>query len=329
MNGSWTRLTLTLVLLAHLSHNAVVCQDFLDKDDREKLDELFKSVTLNPSIFGSRGDGEDIGFKVITSVYQFDFEATKVSSDVDQMTDWQTSTMTPGGEGTSDGGYLYTTRRSFEDSVEEERTVSTFHENVKIKCVEKEHIKNRDAVKLNLIRPSNCEDTKKRTMDIHSYLCRDNCELLIFQEENSNQVIFSGESVEANAKSMAAKFYEEEVKKKLRVREVSTYWGKHSPAVFISLLVSGLLLAALLIGFYILKNHRGHNAKGMRLAEDPFQVDEESQGNTLMSVAPLPQEPQPPEKPSVNGESPDGGKSQPPPTNGHQAAKTPVADTEL
>lgn len=55
---------------------------------------------------------------------------------------------------------------------------------------------------------------------------------------------------------------------------------------------------------------------------------EENQGNTLVSVAPLNQ-PEPQEKPSLNGESQEAVKAQNPPaaTNGHSTTKT--ADTEL
>ncbi|KAL0191585.1 hypothetical protein M9458_014283, partial [Cirrhinus mrigala] len=54
---------------------------------------------------------------------------------------------------------------------------------------------------------------------------------------------------------------------------------------------------------------------------DSFQVDQENQGNTLLSVAPLPQQ-EPLDKPIVNGESPES-----PSTNGHSATQTQVADT--
>lgn len=63
-------------------------------------------------------------------------------------------------------------------------------------------------------------------------------------------------------------------------------------------------------------------------AEEVNPVDQENQGNTLASDAPLnpPQETQ--EKPSVNGESLEAVKTETsPPTNGHSTAKT--ADTEL
>lgn len=55
-------------------------------------------------------------------------------------------------------------------------------------------------------------------------------------------------------------------------------------------------------------------------------ADEENQGNTLVSVAPLNQ-PEPQEKPSLNGESPEGVITPPAATNGHSTTKT--ADTEL
>lgn len=61
---------------------------------------------------------------------------------------------------------------------------------------------------------------------------------------------------------------------------------------------------------------------------ESFQVDEENQANTLVSVAPLPQEPV--NKPTVNGESPpENGTNPAPTTNGHSQTQTPVADTEM
>ncbi|KAK9954470.1 hypothetical protein ABG768_016532 [Culter alburnus] len=101
-----------------------------------------------------------------------------------------------------------------------------------------------------------------------------------------------------------------------------------SPAVFVSVLVTGLLLAAIIVGTYYFKCHRRSNGKGMKLAEESYMADEENQGNTLVSVAPLNQ-PEPQEKPSLNGESQEAVKPQTPPaaTNGHSTTKT--ADTEL
>lgn len=57
-------------------------------------------------------------------------------------------------------------------------------------------------------------------------------------------------------------------------------------------------------------------------------MDEENQANTLVSVAPLPQEPL--DKPTVNDEpGAENGTNPTPTTNGHSASQTPVADTEM
>ncbi|KAA8591306.1 hypothetical protein FQN60_002249, partial [Etheostoma spectabile] len=100
-----------------------------------------------------------------------------------------------------------------------------------------------------------------------------------------------------------------------------------SSSVFWGVLVTGLLAAiAITVGY--LKCPRRSDAKGVRLAEEAYPADQENQGNTLVSVAPLNPPPESPEKPSVNGESPEEAKTQPPPpTNGHSTTKT--ADTEL
>lgn len=104
--------------------------------------------------------------------------------------------------------------------------------------------------------------------------------------------------------------------------------NEKSPAVFVSVLLAGLLLAALIIGGFCYKSHCKTNNKGMKLAEESYMADEENQGNTLVSVAPLNQ-PEPQEKTSLNGESPEGVKTPTTPaaTNGHSTTKT--ADTEL
>ncbi|KAM6924826.1 uncharacterized protein cd34 [Xenentodon cancila] len=98
-------------------------------------------------------------------------------------------------------------------------------------------------------------------------------------------------------------------------------------SVFVGILVSGLLAAiGITVGYF--KCKRRADTKGVKLAEEAYQVDPENQGNTLVSDAPLTPPPETQEKPSINGESPEAAKTQtPPPTNGHSTAKT--ADTEL
>ncbi|XP_029907867.1 hematopoietic progenitor cell antigen CD34 [Myripristis murdjan] len=193
-------------------------------------------------------------------------------------------------------------------------------------CVTKEAVQDKDAVHLKLKAPSNCEDTRSKIASVLQELCGEDCKLNIFQEDNSDEILVSGQYVEDDAVGMAEKFNNDNIKDKTGVEEAVPQWGKNSKLVLVSLLLAGLLLAALLVAGYGLKTHR-KNSKGVRLAES-FQVDEENQANTLVSVAPLPQEPL--DKPTINGESPpENGTNTAPSTNGHSASQTAVADTEM
>ncbi|XP_076604292.1 hematopoietic progenitor cell antigen CD34 [Chaetodon auriga] len=193
-------------------------------------------------------------------------------------------------------------------------------------CVSKEAVQDKNAVSLKLKTSSNCEDTKVRIESVLQELCSEDCKLELFQEDNTDEILVSGKYVEADVAGMANKFNNDNIKDKTDVEEAVPRWGKNSKLVLVSLLLTGLLLAALLVAGYYLKTHR-KNSKGVRLAES-FQVDEENQANTLVSVAPLPQEPL--DKPTVNGESPpENGTNPAPTTNGHSATQTPVADTEM
>lgn len=193
-------------------------------------------------------------------------------------------------------------------------------------CVSKEAVQDKNAVSLKLKASSNCEDTKVKIESVLQELCGEDCKLEIFQEPNSDEIIVSGKYVEDDVAGMANKFNNDNIKDKTDVEEAVPRWGRNSKLVLVSLLLTGLLLAALLVAGYYLKTHR-KNSKGVRLAES-FQVDEENQANTLVSVAPLPQEPL--DKPTVNGESPpENGTNPTPTTNGHNATQTPVADTEM
>uniref|UniRef100_UPI0037E8672B hematopoietic progenitor cell antigen CD34 n=1 Tax=Semicossyphus pulcher TaxID=241346 RepID=UPI0037E8672B len=193
-------------------------------------------------------------------------------------------------------------------------------------CVSKEAVQDKNAVNLKLKASSTCEETKVKIESVLQELCGEDCKLEIYQEDNSDEILVSGKYVEDDVAGMANKFNNDNIKDKTDVEEAAPRWGKNSKLVLVSLLLTGLLLAALLVAGYYLKTHR-KNSKGVRLA-DTFQVDEENQANTLVSVAPLPQEPL--DKPTVNGESPpENGNNPAPTTNGHSATQTPVADTEM
>lgn len=190
-----------------------------------------------------------------------------------------------------------------------------------VTCVDKESIQESNAVKV-VVTTANCEDTKRIIEENPAPWCQEeNCHLEIFQEGNRALV----SSKEASLGYVAEVLRSDHLKDKLGVTETDVPTSPNS-SVFVGILVTGLLAAAAItIGYF--KCQRRSDTKGARLAEETYPVDQENQGNTLVSVAPLnpPQETQ--EKPSVNGESPEAAKTEPPPTNGHSTTKT--ADTEL
>ncbi|KAM9429881.1 uncharacterized protein ACWYII_017836 [Salvelinus alpinus] len=193
--------------------------------------------------------------------------------------------------------------------------------NPNVECVDKEAVKDKDAVKVELSSESSCLETKRILED--SAWCTGDCNLQVFQEENSNTLVLT--RADGGVKELSESLVSEGIKGQLGVVKAASQWGTHTPIVLVPLLITGLLLAAAIIGCYYMKNNRGHNAKGMRLAEEAYPVDEENHGNTLVSVAPL-NPPEILEKPA-NGDSQEAAKTQPPPTNGHSTTKT--ADTEL
>ncbi|KAG7258858.1 hypothetical protein CRUP_036629 [Coryphaenoides rupestris] len=175
------------------------------------------------------------------------------------------------------------------------------------------------------------EDSRTKIRSVIQQLCDEDCKLDLFQEQDSTQVLVSGQYVEADAVGMADKFNNDNIKDKINVEEASPRVLKGSKTVLVSVLLSGLLLAVLLVAGYYIKTHR-KSSKGVRLAES-FQVDEENQANTLVSVAPLPQDPLIEKPPATNGADPppeNGPAPGPgPATNGHTPNQTPVADTEM
>ncbi|KAG7478478.1 hypothetical protein MATL_G00080930 [Megalops atlanticus] len=358
MNESHGWRAFTLILSALLFHNGVHCQD-AETDMPMVIPDAILMMTRPPLTFAEaqRGDGDPIP-DIDTPVPDADPAHTDLTGSVQDPTAGPADTgadvwvqtvvfPTPGDEDSGQTAEADTPAPAEGDSlattavpVMELGTLppefwnppvvidgESGQHKADVQCVDNEAVLDRDAVKLELTSTTNCEDTKARIVDVIEDLCGEDCALKIFQEENSHHIIVSGQNIEADAKGMADKFSSKGIKDQLGVVEAAPRWGKHPPTVLVSLLLTGLLLAALLIGGYCLKHHRVHHAKGIRLAEESFPVDEENQGNTLVSVAPLPQEPQ--EKPSANGESPDGGKPPAPDTNGPSATQTPVADTEL
>lgn len=192
-----------------------------------------------------------------------------------------------------------------------------------VKCVGKEAIPESNAVKA-VVETTDCEKTKTIIETNPAGWCNTaQCKVEIFQDGNNVLVA----SDHAKLETLAEALQSEHLKDKLGVTKIETPLSSGS-SVFVGILVTGLLAAlAITVGYF--KCQRRPDPKGVRLAEEAYPVDQENQGNTLVSVAPLNPPPETQEKPSVNGESPEPAKTEPapPPTNGHSTAKT--ADTEL
>ncbi|TVK90464.1 hypothetical protein Baya_2545 [Bagarius yarrelli] len=191
-----------------------------------------------------------------------------------------------------------------------------------VECVNEAAVRDKDAVKLTLKIFSSCEENKAKIQSILEHLCGNSSKLEIYQRDHTNEMIISGDCVEGDVKGMTDRFDNDNIRDKVGVLEAEPILVNQSQTVLISILIAGLLLAALLFAVYFLKTCNT-TAKEARLAEELFQVDEPNQGNTLLSVAPLPPQ-EPVEKPTSNGESLDS-----PPTNGHSASQAPVADSEM
>ncbi|KAM8863860.1 uncharacterized protein cd34 [Spinachia spinachia] len=192
-----------------------------------------------------------------------------------------------------------------------------------VMCVAKEEIPENSNIKRFALTTDDCEATKRIIQENPESWCNmESCNLKIFQDGNWAHVT----SDDANMDLVEA-FMSQHLNAKLDENKTDTSTSSGS-SVFWGVLVSGLL-AALAITLGYLKCQRRTDTKGVRLAEESYAVEQDNQGNTLVSVAPLNPSPETPEKPSVNGEAPEADKTQapPPPTNGHSTAKT--ADTEM
>lgn len=191
-----------------------------------------------------------------------------------------------------------------------------------VKCVGKEDIPE-SAIKVS-VTTTECDATKTILLANPAGWCnKENCNLEISQDGNELKVA----SNDAKLSTLADAVQSAALKEKLGVTKVETPSSPGS-SVFVGILVSGLL-AAIGITVAYFKCPRKGDAKGVRLADEAYPADQENQGNTLVSVAPLNPPPETPEKPSANGESPEAPKTEPapPPTNGTSTTKT--ADTEL
>ncbi|KAM4738356.1 uncharacterized protein cd34 [Anableps anableps] len=192
-----------------------------------------------------------------------------------------------------------------------------------VECVGEGQIPEKSAVKVEVTGTKDCETTKRIIRETPIQWCSsEKCNLKIFQDDSN--VLMTSSDVKLS--SLAGALQSETLKDKLGLKKVDVPSSSNS-SVFVGTLVTGLLAAlGMTVGYF--KCQRRPDTKGAKLAEEAYPVDQENQGNTLASEAPLNPPPETQEKPSVNGESLEAVKTETsPPTNGHSTAKT--ADTEL
>ncbi|XP_076023293.1 uncharacterized protein cd34 [Genypterus blacodes] len=324
MNELWRGTAVLLVLCALSLNNGVMCQD--DATDAPSSDQDAVDATTDPvtAASGATALSSDNGDATLSPDPLNVVTIIAISPDM-------LVTHSQGGEDTS-GTPGATAAHSAADQINNAEAVNVVDDAPKttaplqmvvpeVKCVGKEVIDESLAVKA-VVNTANCEETKEKILKNPAPWCHtENCNLEVFQEDNTLLV----SSPDAKPSTLAGAL--QSVKEKLGVTGIETPPASSGSSVLVAVLLTGLLLAAALIGGYCLKFRCGPETKGLKLAEEAYPVDQENQGNTLVSVAPLNPPPETPEKPSANGESPEAAKTEPPPTNGHSAAKT--ADTEL
>ncbi|XP_029630935.1 uncharacterized protein LOC115207693 isoform X2 [Salmo trutta] len=335
MNETHKMLAFTLLLITTLFHGGAVAQDKSESDvvtgPTQPVDvaELIRGDDIDTTQPAEEADKPQVQIIVFPSIPGLDLSvvlhdttATPVTKGAVETTDME-ATVEAGEAGITDPDDDQETQAPQQFQTSQSSDTVLIPE-ADVMCVDKEAVQDRDAVNLKLKASSSCEETRSKIESVLEHLCGDDCKLEVYQEDNSNEILISGQCIEADAKGMAEKFNNDNIKDKIDFVEAVPRWGKKSKLVLVSLLLTGLLLAILLIAGYYLKTHRPP-PKGARLAEEGFQVYEENQANTLVSEAPL-QSQEPLVKPTSNGEFPE---SQPPPNNGQPATQTSVADTEM
>ncbi|XP_044068647.1 putative GPI-anchored protein pfl2 isoform X1 [Siniperca chuatsi] len=303
MNGLWRRMAGVLVLCALMLSSEVMCQSTA----------ATTASSTNITAGTTAAPGVDVSPTVPGSIFQSDTSAGPKSSSLPE-----TIILNPDNQDVSTS----------------EKTAALMPNigktSLDVKCVGKDDIQKSNAIRA-VVQTHDCETTKLIILENATGLCdKERCNVEIFQDGNTMLLT----SDDAELSTLTEAFLSGHLKDKLGVTKTespSSHGGKsnnlNNSSVFVGILVSGLL-AALAITLGYLKCQRRSDTKGVTLAEEAYPVDQENQGNTLVSVAPLNPPPETQEKPSINGESPEAAKTQPPPpTNGHSTTKT--ADTEL
>uniref|UniRef100_A0A3P9PE04 CD34 molecule n=1 Tax=Poecilia reticulata TaxID=8081 RepID=A0A3P9PE04_POERE len=86
---------------------------------------------------------------------------------------------------------------------------------VKVICVTKEVVEEKNAVLVKLKSSTKCGDTKTKITQVLHELCGEECKLEIYQEDDTDHVLVSGKNVEDDVIGMVNKFNNDSIKGKV------------------------------------------------------------------------------------------------------------------
>nr|XP_009670589.1 PREDICTED: hematopoietic progenitor cell antigen CD34 [Struthio camelus australis] len=206
-----------------------------------------------------------------------------------------------------------------------------------ITCHEVKEVRDTEAICLHLKESNTCKHfLEMKGSDLWSVICEESthrvpspCQIKLAKSEVDRDcllLILVGERDPATA-MLQESLWEKFGIKSLKRESVRSHQD-FSRKTLIALVTSGLLLAFLGLAGYFLMKRRSWSPMGERLGEDPYYMENGSQGNTMITMASH-EQPELQEKPNLNGGAQENGTGQASSKTGHSAKQRSVADTEM
>ncbi|XP_033008799.1 hematopoietic progenitor cell antigen CD34 [Lacerta agilis] len=208
---------------------------------------------------------------------------------------------------------------------------------VSITCLNIKNVMTTEVICLEINEEYSCHQFKKQKgMDLRNAVCEENpsqCHIKLSESEVKRNCILlveaanKGPSALETVLQQKATFLEQLGIKPHKQEDISSH-KDYSRKTLIALVTSGLLLAFLGLAAYFLMKRQSWSPMGERLGEDTYYTENDSHGNTVVSVASHEQSDLQ-DKPNFNGGARENGTGQPTSKNGHSTKPHVVADTEL
>uniref|UniRef100_A0A7M4DUT6 CD34 molecule n=2 Tax=Crocodylus porosus TaxID=8502 RepID=A0A7M4DUT6_CROPO len=211
-----------------------------------------------------------------------------------------------------------------------------------ITCHSVKHVTKPHVICLQLNAPYTCDDFKTKVgRRLWQLLCNDplalhptspcHVELAKSEVKPYCMLLILGDTADAKPILNQLKISEPDLKelgiKSYRKEETRNHQD-FSRKTLIALVTSGLSVAILGLAAYFLMKRRSWSPMRERLGEDPYYMENSSQGNTLISAG-AHEQPEPQEKPNLKGGAQENGTGQTASKNGRSAKPHVLADTEM